>query len=298
MTSIEIARYKAYSLALAHLTDNLALTKEVPAFEQTCQEAKQLLADIDNLNTRRSVKLDGVTVKKRQQRDELVQQALAISSVISGYAVRQKDKGLAEGMRFSTSELRYAAELRLVDYCTSILNKATELGAELAPYGIGEEMLNQFRTQLTAFSTTQLQPRNRLAERKDSRQQVTEKLKELGELFTRRIDAMMLLFQQSQREFYGQYIAKRTVVNPGHRSTRIEGTITAGAGAQPARVKITVAGTDFTTFSNADGSYVLKTPLLPSVKVVYEREGYKTITLELPIRRGQATVQDVQLEAA
>lgn len=299
MTQQESARYKAYKLSLAHLFENMAITKEVPAFEQTCLTAQKLLADIDATNNRRAEKLGGVTSKKQQHRDEVVRQALAIASIIAGYGTEHNDMGLKESMTFRISELRYTSEIRLLEYCNNILAKGWDMGSVLEPYGINTDKLKQFQLTMSQFADSKVQPRNEVAERKDARQQVSEMIKELTSIFNNRIDAMMLLFQPTHREFYGQYLTKRTIVNPGHRSTRIEGRVIGKAGnAELGNVKISLPGTDFVTYTNEDGTYVIKAPVLPAVKVEYVLEGYKTVTVEVTIKRGQASVQDIEMEPA
>lgn len=299
MTQNEKARFNAYTLSLAHLVDNQAITKEVPAFEQTCLAAKQLLADIEATNSRRAEKLGGVTSKKQQHRDELASQALAIASVIRSYATDQQDPKLKLGMTFTFSELRFAGDTGLNEHCNNILARARELGTVLEAYGINEDKLKQFQLSLNQYTESKVQPRSQLAERKDAGKQVKEMMRMLNTLFVDKLDAMMLLFKTTHREFYGQYLAKRAIVSPGHRSTRIEGRIKAKAGdTELSRVKISIQGTNLSTISNEDGTYVIKSPVLPTVTVVYEREGYQTTTAEVSVKRGQATLQDIVMETS
>jgi CarboxypepD_reg-like domain len=298
MTSNEKARFNAYTLSLVHLAENISIIKEVPALEQAITAASQLLENIEAINSRRAEKLTGAASKKQQYRVELSRSAMAIASIIGGYAADRRDPELKEAMTFSFSELRYAGDSRLNEYCINILSRARGLGAALEAYGINEGMLKEFENLKQLYNDNKTQPRNLLAERKDARQQVKELLRELNSIFVDKLDTMLLLFKTSHREFYGQYLVKRTIINPGHRSTRVEGRVMDKASlAELAKVKVTVQGTGLTAITNEDGTYIIKTPVLPSVMVVFEKEGYKTVSAEVPVKRGQASAQDISLES-
>lgn len=297
MTNNEKARFNAFTLSLAHLMENTGITKEVPAIAEACETARQLLDAISDSNSRRAGKLGGATSKKQYYREELSRTALAIASIIRSYASDRNDLELKESMNYSYSELRYTGENRLNEHCSNILATARKLGPGLGAFGINEDMLKEFEHLMEMYEQSRTQPRSLMAVRKEAGREVKALLRELNNLFVDKLDAMMLLYKTTHREFYGQYMAKRTIINPGHRSTRVEGRVRDKVNNQElSRVKVSVKGTLIHSITSEDGTYTIKAPVLPSVLVVFEKEGYQTQTVEVPLRRGQATAQDIALE--
>lgn len=297
MTNNEKARFNAFTISLAHLMENTAITKDVPAIAEACETASQLLDAISDSNNRQAGKLGGATSKKQYYREELSRSALAIASIIRSYATDRNDPELKESMTYSYSELRYTGETRLNAHCNNILATARKLGTALGTYGINEDMLKSFEHLMEQYEQCRTQPRNLMAIRKDAGREVKALLRELNNLFVDKLDAMLLLFKTTHREFYGQYLAKRTIINPGHRSTRVEGRVRDRiSNLELSRVKVSVKGTLMHSITSDDGTYTIKAPVLQSVIVMFEKEGYQTQMVEVPIRRGQATAQDIALE--
>ncbi len=297
MNATQSARFKAYTLALAHIKENEGITKGVPAIEVMYLSAKTTLDAIANADLRKIEKLKGVAGSKQQYQDNLANQALAIASVIGTYAATKKDLALKEAMNFSRTELFFGADQLLSGKCTIILAKARELAGELPDYGITGLLIDNFAGMLENYAAIMNEPRNVSAERKQAGMLVNELFKQLQMIFTDKLDAMMLLFKFTHSDFYDQYLIKRMIVNPGQRKTRVEGIVTDKTTHQALDdVTVMVKGTDMITTTPADGSYSLKTPLLKRVPVVYQKKGYKSVTLETTVKKGKATTVNVELE--
>jgi hypothetical protein len=252
---------------------------------------------IESADKRRTQKLGGVAENKYLQQDDLANQATAIASAIGTYALLKKDMALKEAMNFSKSELYYGSSQELSAKCANILATAKGLGAELKEFGITDSMLTLFGTVLAQYDDAKNKPRNVVAERKVARHQVAELLKQLHVIFTEQVDALMLLFKFTHAEFYNEYRAKRLLVSPGHRKTRVEGVVTdKRTNASLHNVTVSVKGVDNSASTAQDGSYSLQTVPLPAATLVFEKEGYKPLTIETGIKRGKVMVQDIALE--
>lgn len=297
MNSVQTARYKAYSLSLAHLKENENITNQVPAFGMIYQSAKDTLDAIERADDRRAQKVGGIAADKQQYQEELAQQAATIAAAIGAYAQQQKNMELKEAMNFTRSELFYGSNRQLAAKCTNILNKARELAAELNGYGITEVVINSFANVLGQYEASMHRPRNTAAERKVSGTEVADLLRQLQVIFTEQLDALMLLFQNSHPLFFNEYMAKRSLVNPARRKTRVEGTVTDKATkAALQNVQVTLKESEAEALSDTDGSYSLPATPMAAATVVFAKVGYEPVEVKLPIRRGKAEVQDVELQ--
>jgi hypothetical protein len=297
MNSYQNARYKAYSLALAHLQENEAITKEVPAFETAFLSAKATLDAIASAGNLQQQKFQAFTAGKQQYQDEICNRALVIASAIVTYASGKKDQGLKESMNFTRTELFYAPDSELGAKTANILATARAMEKELVNYGITATVLDNFATLVKQYLPSANEPRNMTAERKEAGEQIKKLMKQLQEQMTNQLDRLMLQFKFTHAGFYNQYIVKRMVVNPSRRKTRVEGVVTDMASlAGIGDVQVMVKDTSYVTLTLPDGSYSLNTPSLTAATIQYKKEGYAPASVQLEIKRGQAINQPVSLK--
>lgn len=297
MNKGQSARYKAYSLALAHLADNAEITKDIPAFAQAYQAAKATLDAIavaDNLRKQNRV---AISSGKKQFRQEIARQAHTISAAIATYAAAQNNQQLMAAMNFTQSELFRGTDPDLGAKVANILASARSLSAELKNYGITDEMVDAFGKLVDQYLPAANSPRSSLADRKQAAQLIKEGLNEVRAQLKNQLDKLMLQFKTSHPDFYNTYIFKRAVISPAYRNTQLEGLVTDKASlASLGGVQVSVQDTSLVTATLADGSYSLKMPLLTSAKVLYQKEGYQPATVEVDVKRGQKTRQEVALQ--
>jgi hypothetical protein len=297
MKALLLARYKAYSLALAHLKANETITSEVPKFATVYLSAKTALDEIEQAESRRSQKISGATEGKEKQRDDLARLAFSVASILVSYAVDKDDATLRAEMTFAPSELKFATPHELSSSAINILTSVKGREAELKEYGLTEADITSLTSQVEQFSTGKYAPRKFISERKQDGILVEENMARLTVIFNEQLDGLMLLFREKHPEFYKQYMIKRTVVQPGRRKTRMEGTITDSAtGAELPGVNISIKGSVVSTVSEENGTYYLN--MLPATFgiVVFEKEGYQTVELSAPIKRGQILHQDLAMK--
>ncbi len=297
MNAIQTARYKAYSLALAYIKENEPVTSTVPIFAAVYTSAMATLDAISNTNKRKIENRKGVADNKQQHQDSLSAQAQSIASVIGTYSTIQKDPVLKEAMNFSKSELFYGPDQLLNEKSANILTKTKELAASLKDYGITPALIASFESQLKDYSGTINEPRNVALERKQAVMQIKDLFSQLKLLFTEQLDPLMQLFKTDNRDFYEQYLLKRSIVDPSSRKTRVEGTVTdKRTGKALPGATVLVKDTDFITSTPDDGSYSLNVPGIKQVPVTCQKDGYKPVTKQAILKRGQPTILDMELE--
>lgn len=199
-------------------------------------------------------------------------------------------------MSFTRTELDYANDTDLASRTSNILTTAKQINGDLKNYGITDEMLNDFSERVNNLRTHSTKPRFQTADRKAARLAAGDQLRQLQYLFDEQLDKLMLQFRDKYNEFYNSYIIKRTFVSPSSRKTRVEGTVADIAGAGIGDVLIRFKDSELATTSLPDGSFSLKSGVFNSVQLEFIKEGYKTLTVTVSIKRGQILVQPVTLE--
>jgi hypothetical protein len=296
MNNAEAARYRAYGLAIEHLRVNTAITDAVPAFKEVFQEAADIFASITGADLTRLVKTHTAYTGKQQFQEELVNNAMLISSSIITYAARNNKQEMLQSMNFTPSELVYANDADLGSRAGNILATAQQLNGQLQHFGVSDELLKTFAEQVKNYVPLSGKPRTHVVERKAAGQSTRDHLRRLREIFDFQLDSLMLHFRVTYPDFYNTYIMKRTVVNPARRKTRIEGLVTDISGSGLGDVQIKIKEAELATITLADGSYSLKTAALAGATIEFNKEGYKTITITIDIKRGQVLNQPVTME--
>lgn len=296
MNAQQTARFNAYSLALAHLKEHESITKKMPAFERAYNSARAKLDEIEAANIFRSQKLPAITAGKRQYLFQISSQAHIFSSAIVTCAAEKNNPELKEAMSFTHSELFFAPANKLGPRVASILEMAKKHAEELKEFGITEEMLSQFTRQAEQFISFVNRPREIRSEQKIAGTKIKEGLNQLKSLLEKQLDGLMLHFRKDHPEFYRQYIEKRNKVNPAVRRTRLLGFIIDEINQKGiGNARISLKGTEFSTVTDADGSFNMMVPPHDAAEVVFEKEGYETITLVMDLKRGKSHKQKVQL---
>jgi Carboxypeptidase regulatory-like domain len=297
MNSIQSPRYKAYSLALAHLAENQSITESIPAFQPIYTSAKATLDAIKDASNRKTEKQKGFTVSKQELQEALSGQAKSIASVIATYASINNDTGLKEAMSFSKSELLYGSDEKLEGKATIIYKKAEEYADKLKDYGISRVLLDNLKNLLETYSATLNEPRSLTVERKQAGSDVEKLFKQLGQILSQQLDPLVALFAGTQPKFVEQYQLKRQIVNPARRKSKVAGLIKVrGSGKPLSGAVINMKAGEISTLSNEDGSYTLKTPVGSNLELVIEKEGYLPVTVVVSVKRGQTTVIDIEME--
>ena len=296
MNANELARYKAYSLSLAHIRQNENIIKALPQVLEVVNLATATYDAITDTENRAAQMRKGIAQGKKELQESLAKQAISIASILGAYAVRNKHAALRAEMSFTPSDLLYASDQPLQVHCANILARARELEKELVGYGLTEPLVSSFNSLYNQYIDTVHNPRKATAEGKQARRQVSALLRELGRLFTDELDRLMRQFENSNPEFYGQYKVKRTVVSPGQRKTRVAGMVVDATTKEPiAGVLVSVAGTELQAQTDENGYYDLRTPVLGSFPIRCEKKGYLSAEKEISAKRGQVTTLDLAL---
>lgn len=296
MNQLQLARYKAYTVALAHLKENEEITKDVPAFAKVYGNIKALLDNITVAGNLQEEKQQAVSTGKYEYQAAIGQQALTIAAAIVTYAVSIKDGELKESMNFTRTELSYVTDAELGARASNILTTAKKLEEPLQEYGVSAEMIASLARLTEQYLPEANKTRTHTARRKNATQQIGDAIKQAQELMDNQLDKLMIRYQVSNPEFYNQYIINRTVINPARRKTRLEGVTTDGETQTGlGDVLVMVEGSNLVTTTLADGSYSLKVPPMSGATIIFQKDGYVTQKLVLDIKRGQAVKQEVVL---
>ncbi len=91
---------------------------------------------------------------------------------------------------------------------------ATAVLPSLADYGVTQAKLNVLSKKIEAFRKAHPAPRQRVNAGRAATKQLADLFTDLSALLRNRADRLVVQFRESAPEFYNEYQAARTVVNP------------------------------------------------------------------------------------
>lgn len=155
----------------------------------------------------------GLTDNKIDLRLNIIDHILPIEAAVKSHAIFTKNKELKAKASYTRSDLLNAPDPVLYDICLLLLNLATPILPELGKYFVDQQKVDFLNSLLTSFKAAI--PKKRVA---NSVSKVSTA--NIGEVFTSltlflkdEMDVLMLLFQQTNPDFYNEYRNARKIVN-------------------------------------------------------------------------------------
>lgn len=138
---------------------------------------------------------------------------LQLYAALKSYANSTNNKELKTKANYSKSDLSQSADPVLYDIGILLINLSTPLQAELGKYFVTPEKLGEMNTLLAGFSAAIPQKRVANSVSKVSTTNIGELVSSLNILLKKEIDVLMLLFEETQPDFYRAYKNARIIVD-------------------------------------------------------------------------------------
>jgi hypothetical protein len=175
--------------------------------------------DFDEIITRISAKsqdavtMMGVTGKKEALRSQIGLKISAVSGVLQAFAYDKGDTDLAGKVKATKSDIERMREQDINGFVRAIISIAQENIQELAGFGINESNLTETLTSLEEFNALIGKPRSILNKKYATLDTIEKLFDEGNALLNNKLDNIMLIFRESDPEFYNGYERARVIVN-------------------------------------------------------------------------------------
>lgn len=161
----------------------------------------------------------GKVVSKNISQAEIVKTGLVFAGAIYGYAAAKEDSELMTFADVSSVTLKRLRDSEVPLVIERFLDKADELGNELAAYGITEEKRTAARRQLNNYLDDFSELSTGKGSKKTARQNITLLFNKADKKL-KVIDKLMLGFKVSNPELYSKYEAARVIYDKGIGHTK------------------------------------------------------------------------------
>ena len=155
----------------------------------------------------------GLTDNKTDLRDNLTIRILQLSAALKAHANSTKNKELKAKANYTRTELKTSPDPVLYNIGTLMVNLATPILADLNKYFVSNDKMDELNGLLADFNDAIPQKRVANSVSKVSTVNIEEVVNSLNTLLKEEIDVLMLLFDETQPDFYRAYKNARIIID-------------------------------------------------------------------------------------
>lgn len=214
-------KYQSVRLQMLELVTKEALNypasvEGIPMFARGINRLRAITGDITQLNAQQSTMLAGITEKKNDAVENLVELLLEISGVVYSYAEMQNDAVLKGKVNVKISLIAHARLDKLIAVADTVLIQARSVPQGiLADFGVSPEELSAFEAVLQEVKSLKSAPREATLERSGYTEQLSVLFDEANQLLKETLDKLAQQFKRKDPAFYAKYKTIRSMGTPG-----------------------------------------------------------------------------------
>ncbi len=161
-----------------------------------------------------TTKLDvGVTQQKEQLKETIASKASMLSGILQVIATEQNNADMAIAVKMTKSDILKLRESDVGASVKNICSKANENIDTLADFGVTQDVVTELNTSVDDFNVLIGKPRTILSQKYAALNNIDDLFDEGNSVLKLKLDMSMLIFRESQAEFYNGYQNARTIIN-------------------------------------------------------------------------------------
>jgi len=205
MKKVQYDRLAVASRVEDYLNEDAALWQDNAPMAATAAALNLMLAELQVQMQLQLHKHTGITADKKEIRKALEAKAFRISASCCSYALAVGNKNFYKQCRYTKSDLIHFRDGELAGECIILLGNVRDHAEELFPYGITLEMLDDFELTCTAFREITSKPIDAIFKKAVATAAIKAMLPQIMNLIRIRLDADMVLLEDTQPHFVHVY---------------------------------------------------------------------------------------------
>lgn len=209
--------YKAVVKLFDKYPDKIAgITALTPVIEDLNNKIQAITEKDVEANTSQSGNAD----VKAALRASLEMSALKIASALYALGAKNSDEKLKALSKVTKSSLNALRDTQLVSDVEGLKKLADSYKAELSAYGITAGMLTELETTQNSYNTSIGTREQGQALSSAAYKTLDQIFKETDVLLKEQADKIMMIFRDSDSQFYNEYLNTREIKDLGHRKEK------------------------------------------------------------------------------
>ncbi|MBT6842402.1 MAG: hypothetical protein HOA17_01225 [Candidatus Melainabacteria bacterium] len=191
------------------LDRNQAVIEKIPAFQMSYTDFKAAVANIDANDQKYQNVTNGVTSKKDEIEDALIETLLSLSSSTSVFARRTGDNALKETVKVRPSRLKRMRDMDLLTKAKQIHGSISTNEAGLAKYGVSKNDIDNLGKRVADFEKAIQVQEDSFAQAKAARQDLGEGFEYAEDIINEELDQLIERIAEANANFYKDYQTNR-----------------------------------------------------------------------------------------
>jgi len=241
----------------------------------------------------------GVTRTKQQKKQDMANEAVAVSQGLQAYAISISDMELFELMSRPYSHIMKSKDSPAIASCQLVRDTAIALPAEaIEPFGISEAVLNTLSQSITDFKDAAPTTRNVIAHKTVLTNNCAQLVNEGNMIMRKQLLKIGRQFKKTNPDFYAGLVANAKVGSHAvHAKIRIKlyDDVTS---APLANATVSISGTELSGMTNSKGACTITRVPQGQRTVSIVLSNYIPMELEINFQRGHSATRTVQLSPA
>lgn len=212
MNKVHSNQFRMFLSTQDFLNDHTGVWSAIPRVITYKNQFDELLARIND-KAEEAGSVRGVGNRKDQLKKALAIKVSGLAGVLKAYSIEQGDQDLATAVSTSKTAILKMREHEIAPFAKKITSIAEEQLANLADFGITIESNTEILSTLEDFNSLIGKPRIILNQRYAALGSLDELISETSSLLRDKMDNVLLMFRESNPEFYDGYQRARTIVD-------------------------------------------------------------------------------------
>jgi len=203
--------FKMFVATQSLLDNNSPVWQGIPRAVNYKNEMDELISRISEKAQQSNLNVT-VTHQKEDLKEIIASKVSALSSVLQVIALEKQNKDLANFVKLSKSDVIRMRETDIDSSTRKICDAAKKELPTLAEFGIPEQNITEILTSLEEYNALIGKPRTILSQKYATLGTIEELFAKTNELLKLKMDALMLIFRDTQPEFYNGYVSTRSII--------------------------------------------------------------------------------------
>ncbi|MNU69519.1 hypothetical protein D3C71_589050 [compost metagenome] len=204
-----------YESVHAVLTDHQSSWQNIPAFASAVNKFETKLALLRAGVAEQSSATTGVSLEKRLRTEDLRNRMLVMQHALFLLGRASGDVLLQERNHLSKTDLFHMTLNEFAARCTELKGDLDTYSAQLPQYGITQQAIDELIPLLLGVDELNNSTRKAIIKRKSITKNIEDLEQELNELLRVELDRLILVFKESDSQFYHSFESARITINYG-----------------------------------------------------------------------------------
>ena len=209
----KIAMYRTVN---TYLSDNSNIISGNEEFLNHKDSLDQTIKEIKLKEDIRNKAIKGKTTEKKVTREIVTNKALAIAGALYNFAKKKGDQQMMASTKFTKTRFTQLRDVELSIELNSISEKAVEISTEILKFGISQDKLDSFLSDILTYSAALGVQDTGVALRKGAHKSLKTLFEDADNLLDS-LDRFTENYKDSNEAFYAGYKTARVIKDLGYR---------------------------------------------------------------------------------